>query len=183
MNNITSSAAFGVYRCWKAFLLWRDIGDKIDRYISCPVFSPCEATKGAGGWRNYLNELDARGAFTRASYRAFHLSIHHWIAWYSWLWAYLAYWGSTFIWGVVISFFITIFNLSFPLASYSNAGSLSVVTLFDIACWCLSLSWLEADVNDLFWSFFVLFWRCFFGLALEFPGLRFAVCLRAIYEP
>lgn len=43
-------------------------------------------------------------------------------------------------------------------------------------------SWLETDVKDLFCSFFAVFWRCFFGLALEFPGLRFAVCFRATYE-
>ena len=33
-----------------------------------------------------------------------------------------------------------LFNLSFSLASYSNAGSLSVVTFFDVACRCVSLS-------------------------------------------
>ena len=26
------------------FLLWRETGDKIDHYISCRVFFPCEAT-------------------------------------------------------------------------------------------------------------------------------------------
>ena len=31
----------------KLFLLWREIGDKIDRYISYRVFFLCEATKGA----------------------------------------------------------------------------------------------------------------------------------------
>ena len=35
----------------KLFLLWREIGDKIDHYISC-VFL-CEATKGASDWWNY----------------------------------------------------------------------------------------------------------------------------------
>ena len=37
----------------KLFLLWREIGDKIDHYISYRVFFLCEATKGAGDWRNY----------------------------------------------------------------------------------------------------------------------------------
>ena len=32
---------------------------------------------------NYKIKLDAGGAFTRASYRAFYLSIHHWIVWYN----------------------------------------------------------------------------------------------------
>ena len=32
----------------KLFLLWREIGDKIDHYISYRVFFLCEATKGAG---------------------------------------------------------------------------------------------------------------------------------------
>ena len=36
----------------KLFLLWRVIGDKIDHYISYHVFFLCEATKGAGDWRN-----------------------------------------------------------------------------------------------------------------------------------
>ena len=34
----------------KLFLLWREIGDKIDHYISYRVFFPCEATEGAGDW-------------------------------------------------------------------------------------------------------------------------------------
>ena len=37
----------------KLFLLWREIGDKIDHYISYRVVFLCEATKGAGDWRNY----------------------------------------------------------------------------------------------------------------------------------
>ena len=37
----------------KLFLLWREIGDKIDHYISYRMFFLCEATKGAGDWRNY----------------------------------------------------------------------------------------------------------------------------------
>ena len=37
----------------KLFLLWRDSRDKIDHYISYHVFFLCEATKGAGDWRNY----------------------------------------------------------------------------------------------------------------------------------
>ena len=37
----------------KLFLLWREIGDKIDHYISYCVFFLCEAKKGAGDWRNY----------------------------------------------------------------------------------------------------------------------------------
>ena len=32
----------------KLFLLWREIGDKSDHYISYRVFFQCEATKGAG---------------------------------------------------------------------------------------------------------------------------------------
>ena len=32
----------------KLFLLWREIGDKIDHYISYRVFFLCEARKGAG---------------------------------------------------------------------------------------------------------------------------------------
>ena len=37
----------------KVFLLWRETGDKIDHYISYLVFFLCEATEGAGDWRNY----------------------------------------------------------------------------------------------------------------------------------
>ena len=37
----------------KLFLLRHDIGDKIDHYILSRVFFLCEATKGAGDWRNY----------------------------------------------------------------------------------------------------------------------------------
>ena len=37
----------------KLFLLWREVGDKIDHYISYRVFFLCEATKGAGDWWNY----------------------------------------------------------------------------------------------------------------------------------
>ena len=32
----------------KLFLLWREIGDKIDYYMLYRVFFQCEATKGAG---------------------------------------------------------------------------------------------------------------------------------------
>ena len=37
----------------KLFLLWREIEDKIDHYVSYRVFFLCEATKDAGDWRNY----------------------------------------------------------------------------------------------------------------------------------
>ena len=37
----------------KLFLLWREIEDKIDHYVSSRVFFLCEATKDAGDWRNY----------------------------------------------------------------------------------------------------------------------------------
>ena len=37
----------------KLFLLWREIEDKIDHYISYRVFFLCEATEDAGNWRNY----------------------------------------------------------------------------------------------------------------------------------
>ena len=37
----------------KLFLLWHEIEDKIDYYISYCVFFLCEVTKDAGDWRNY----------------------------------------------------------------------------------------------------------------------------------
>ena len=37
----------------KFFLLWCEIGDKIDHYISYRVLFLSEAAKGAGDWRNY----------------------------------------------------------------------------------------------------------------------------------
>ena len=36
----------------KLFLLWREIEDKIDHYVSSRVFFLCEATEDAGDWRN-----------------------------------------------------------------------------------------------------------------------------------
>ena len=35
--------------------------------------------------RTHLTQLDTRRTFTRASYQAFYLSIHHWIVWCKWL--------------------------------------------------------------------------------------------------
>ena len=48
IENITYCEAHGVYRCSKAFLLWREIEDKIYHYVSYRVFFLCEATKDAG---------------------------------------------------------------------------------------------------------------------------------------
>ena len=41
------------YKCSKAFSVMAWVEDKIDHYISYRVFFLCEASKGAGDWRNY----------------------------------------------------------------------------------------------------------------------------------
>ena len=48
----------------KLSLLWREIVDKIDHYFSYRVIFLCEATNGAGGWRNYRLTRKSNNALT-----------------------------------------------------------------------------------------------------------------------